>query len=69
MITSGAQAFESIYGSWAVHNRKLRDVTDPACEEWVEFDATSEVLPVLHGFGHLDRMTCRSPRTVLRSKV
>ena len=61
VIPSGAQAFEFIYGSWAVRNRKLRDVTDPGCEEWVEFDATSEVHPVLHGFGHLDRMTVPEP--------
>src|SRR3954469_5883107 len=56
MITSGAQAFDFIYGDWKVHNRKLRNVTDPTCEEWVEFDATSQVHPVLHGLGHIDRM-------------
>jgi hypothetical protein len=27
----------------------------------VEFDATSQVFPVLHGFGHIDRMTVPSP--------
>lgn len=57
MATPGAQDFDFIHGSWAVHNRKLRDATDPACEEWVEFDATSEAFPVLMGGGHLDRMT------------
>jgi hypothetical protein len=56
MITSGAHAFDFIYGDWKVHNRKLREVTDPTCEEWVEFDATSQVYPVLHGLGHIDRM-------------
>jgi hypothetical protein len=48
--------FDFIYGRWAVHNRKLADVTDPACHEWVEFDATSEAYPILDGFGHIDRM-------------
>ena len=56
MTTPAAHAFDFIYGHWTVHNRKLRDVTDPACEEWVEFGATSEVFPVLQGVGHIDRM-------------
>jgi hypothetical protein len=55
-MTTGAHDFDFIYGSWTVQNRKLRDVTDQACEEWVEFDATSEAFPVLHGVGHIDRM-------------
>ena len=56
MTTPAAHAFDFIHGRWTVHNRKLRDVTDPACEEWVEFGATSEVFPVLQGVGHIDRM-------------
>ena len=59
MTTPAAHAFDFIYGDWTVHNRKLRDVTDPACEEWVEFGATSEVFPVLQGVGHIDRMDVR----------
>ncbi|WP_209309090.1 hypothetical protein [Blastococcus sp. CT_GayMR16] len=55
-MTGGARDFDFLFGRWSVHNRKLRDVTDPACEEWVEFDASSEVFPVLHGAGHIDRM-------------
>jgi hypothetical protein len=61
MRTPGADDFAFLQGSWTVHNRKLRDVTDPACEEWVEFDATSEVFPVLGGWGHIDRMTVPDP--------
>jgi len=56
MTSPGAHDFDFIHGTWTVHNRKLRDVADPACEEWFEFDATSEAFPVLHGFGHVDRM-------------
>jgi hypothetical protein len=56
MTTPAAHAFDFIHGRWTVHNRKLRDVTDSACEEWVEFGATSEAFPVLHGVGHIDRM-------------
>jgi hypothetical protein len=54
---TGAQDFDFIHGTWLVANRKLRDGADPACTEWVEFDATSEAVPVLQGGGHLDRMT------------
>ena len=57
MTAPGAADFDFIHGTWTVHNRKLRDNTDPACVEWVEFGASSEALPVLQGVGHLDRMT------------
>lgn len=59
--TSQSQAFEFIYGNWNVLNRKLRDVADPACEEWVQFDAASEVSPILQGIGHVDRMYVARP--------
>ncbi len=46
--------FDFLFGSWKVHNRylngRLRQST-----EWLEFDARSEVQPLLEGFGHLDR--------------
>jgi hypothetical protein len=48
--------FDFIFGRWRVHSRKLIDVTDPACEEWVEFTASSEAFAVLDGLGHVDRM-------------
>jgi hypothetical protein len=51
-----SQAFEFIYGEWHVHNRKLKDVADPTCDEWVVFDARSDVFPILEGIGHVDRM-------------
>ena len=45
--------FDFLFGSWKVHNRylngRLRQST-----EWLEFDARSEVQPLLEGFGHLD---------------
>ena len=61
MAACGSQAFDFIYGHWRVHNRKLRNVADPACEEWVEFDAVSHVFPILHGIGHIDRMNLPDP--------
>lgn len=61
MTSSGARDFDFIYGRWHVHNRKLRDLTDPACDEWVEFGATSEAFPILHTFGHIDRIYVPDP--------
>jgi hypothetical protein len=61
MSDNGSRDFDFIFGSWHVHNRKLRDVADPTCQEWVEFEAASEVFPVLHGFGHVDRMDVPNP--------
>jgi len=60
-VVDQAKAFEFVYGSWQVHNTKLRDVSDPSCTEWLEFDATSEVSTILNGIGHIDRMTVQAP--------
>jgi len=57
----GHREFDFIFGTWKIRNRKLIDVTDPACDEWVEFDALSEAFPVLGGYGHVDRMYVASP--------
>jgi hypothetical protein len=61
MTSDSARDFDFIYGHWMVHNRKLRDVTDPECQDWVEFDATSEAFPILHALGHIDRIYVPDP--------
>src|SRR5450755_886114 len=61
MAAGGSRAFDFIYGHWRVRNRKLRDVADPACEQWVEFDATSHAFPILDGTGHIDRIHVPDP--------
>jgi hypothetical protein len=61
MTATAASDFDFIYGQWTVHNRKLRDLGDPGCEEWVEFDATSEAFPILHTLGHVDRIYVPDP--------
>ncbi|CAN5526819.1 hypothetical protein BH09ACT4_BH09ACT4_14600 [soil metagenome] len=48
--------FDFLFGTWAVHNRKIRDNTDPECTEWVEFDARAEASPILHGAGNIDQL-------------
>jgi hypothetical protein len=55
-VRDGRHDFDFIFGRWHVRNRKLRDVTNPACDEWVEFDASSEAYPILDGYGHIDRI-------------
>jgi hypothetical protein len=48
--------FDFLFGAWRVHNRKIRDNTDPDCTEWIEFDATAEASPILNGAGNVDEM-------------
>ena len=60
-MNDGRADFDFIFGRWLVRNRKLRDVTDPECAEWVEFDAHSQVDPILGGLGHVDRIWAEAP--------
>jgi hypothetical protein len=50
----GAHAFDALFGRWQVRNRKLRDVLDPGCTEWIEFGAAIEVRPIFNGAGNID---------------
>ena len=43
-MTSSQHDFDFIFGHWSVRNRKLVDTTDPACDQWVEFDAVQRRL-------------------------
>jgi hypothetical protein len=60
-MTASEHDFDFIFGNWSVHNSKLLDTTDPTCTEWAEFEAVSHVSPILHGFGHVDRMIVEAP--------
>jgi hypothetical protein len=48
--------FDFLFGAWTVHNRKIRDNTDPECTEWIEFDAHQTASPILNGAGNIDEM-------------
>ena len=46
--------FDFLHGSWNVHNRYLKGRMRHSTE-WIEFDAQSDVQPLLNGLGQLDR--------------
>lgn len=48
--------FDFLFGSWTIHNRCL-DGRLRGSTTWIEFDARSEVQPLLDGLGNLDRYT------------
>jgi MoaF-like len=46
--------FDFMHGSWTVHNRYLKSRLKGS-SEWIEFEARSDVEPLLDGFGQIDR--------------
>ena len=46
--------FDFLPGTWHVANRRLVDTLDPDCDEWEEFEATSEARAILGGLGNID---------------
>jgi hypothetical protein len=49
-----ATDFDFLPGTWHVANRRLTNMLDPACDEWEEFEATSEARAMLGGIGNVD---------------
>jgi len=50
---STAQDFDFLFGSWSIHNRRLRKRL-AGSEVWDEFEATSVARPLLDGMGNED---------------
>lgn len=52
--TDCRHGFDFWQGTWHGRNRKLVDVTDPHCTDWIEFDATCHAQSTLGGLGNID---------------
>jgi hypothetical protein len=48
--------FDFLHGAWDVHSRYLKKRLKRSTE-WIEFDARSDVEPLLNGFGQLERFS------------
>jgi hypothetical protein len=51
--TSSPQDFDFYFGTWNIHNRKLKSRLNN-CDEWLEFDASQECRPLLLGSANID---------------
>jgi hypothetical protein len=54
-------SFDFWRGTWHTRNRKLVDVFDPDCTEWIEFDGVCEARSVLAGLGNTDTFVAEMP--------
>jgi len=52
-ISVGMHDFDFLLGSWKMHNRFLKGRLQNS-QEWVEFDGTLRVHPILKGLGNID---------------
>lgn len=52
----GRHDFDFLAGEWHVRHRKLADMTDPLCAEWVEFDGIQWMRQTLGGLGNVDNL-------------
>jgi hypothetical protein len=50
----GRHDFDFALGRWRIHNRKLANILDLTCTDWVEFEAICEMRPILNGLGNFD---------------
>ncbi len=51
-ITSSEKDYAFFMGSWKIRNRKLKSRFTNS-NEWLEFDATEEVIKILNGMGYM----------------
>lgn len=50
----GRADFDFLFGHWRVLARRTKDVLDPECEEWHEFEMFQTAQPLLGGLGNMD---------------
>jgi len=51
----GRRDFDFLCGRWRIANHKQANPLAEQATEWLEFDATSEVHPIIGGLGNIDR--------------
>lgn len=56
-IDDGRHDFDFLAGTWHVQHRKLADMKDPRCQEWVEFEGVNWMRQTLGGLGNVDNLT------------
>jgi hypothetical protein len=61
VATDGRHGFDFWQGRWHGRNRKLVDVFDPECRDWIEFDSECDALSVLDGLGNIDTFVAEMP--------
>jgi hypothetical protein len=59
----GRHDFDFWYGTWRGHQRKLADVTDPDCTDWINLDSESVAWPILGGLGNMDTIRMEGETT------
>jgi hypothetical protein len=57
---SGLHDFDPLVGRWQAHHRRLKERL-AGSHEWVEFDGTSTLWPVMGGWGNVDDNVLKKP--------
>jgi hypothetical protein len=58
-VRDGAHDFDFLFGTWRVHNRRLKDPMDGS--EWYDFETVATVRPLWNGKGNIDEFTGETP--------
>jgi hypothetical protein len=60
-VPDGRWDVDLLLGRWRLHSRRLVDLLDGDCAEWVQFEAEGQAHPILGGPGNLDSFSARRP--------